>query len=321
MWRNEIKRYLMITLGSVICSAAINAFFVPNSMLSGGVSGISLILYYLLDIPMSVTNIFFNVPLFIVAYRLMDRGYILASLYGMFAFAFTLDAFRFLADMRLTNDLLVAALIGGLGNGLGSALMYRVNAGAGGLDIVAGGLNKFYGISYGTVNLIANSAIMLVSVFFFGLPRTVYTFIGMYIAARATDKVTAGFDNKKSITIISPENNAIAAEICKEVGRGVTFLFGEGAYTGQKRKIIFVVIKLTQISKIKAIVHRHDPTAFMMVQEAVDVLGKGFTMKNDIEVQKDIKKQAVQKRLRHINQLHKERLRKEAMQVHDYPPD
>jgi uncharacterized membrane-anchored protein YitT (DUF2179 family) len=169
MFKNESKRYLMITLGSMICGASINAFYVPNNMLSGGVSGVSLILYLLFGTLMSVTNIIFNIPLFLFAYRLMDKSYIIASLYGMLTYALSLDAFFFLSERRLTHDLMVAALCGGLLNGVGGALMYRVNAGSGGTDIIGGILNKFYGISYGTVSLSINAAIMTVNIFLFGI--------------------------------------------------------------------------------------------------------------------------------------------------------
>jgi uncharacterized membrane-anchored protein YitT (DUF2179 family) len=307
----EFKRYIMVTIGAVVCSAAVNAFYLPNQMLSGGVSGVSLILYFMLALPMSITNIIFNIPLFFVAYRMMDKKYIAVSLYGMFIYAFTLDAFRFLADRRLTSDLLAAALCGGIGNGLGAALMYRVNAGTGGTDIIGAILNKLYGVSYGTVSFSINAVIMTVSVFLFGIEPALYTLVAIYVAAHTADKVTAGFDHKKSILIISPAYGPIAAGIVQEVGRGVTFLFGEGAYTRQERKILFVVIKLTQIAKIKAIVYKHDPQAFMIVQEATDVMGKGFTLKSDLEVKKELLEQKKRARLRNIAHIHHQRLKEE----------
>jgi uncharacterized membrane-anchored protein YitT (DUF2179 family) len=264
-------------------------------------------LYFTVGLPLGAVNAVLNAPLFFFAYRLMDRRYVLLSLYGMFVFAFSLDAFRFMASWQATDDLLLAALCGGLGNGIGGALMYRVNGGSGGMDIVSAILNKFYGISYGTVSYAANSILMAICVFLFGLEPAAYTFIAIYIAARATDKVTAGFDNKKSILIVSPRHEEIARDITHEIGRGVTFLFGEGAYTGQRRKVAFVVIKLTQIAKVKNIVYKHDPEAFMIVQEATDVMGKGFTLKSDHELS-DEKKRV---RLRNIALIHKTRLASE----------
>lgn len=315
----DIKRYLMVAFGAALCSAAINAFYLPNNMLSSGVSGVAIILYIIFGLPMSITSIAINIPLFFFAYKLMDRSYVMLSLFGMLVFSFSLDGFRFLADYKLTGDLLIAALCGGLCNGVGAALMYRVNGGSGGTDIISGILNKYYGLSYGTVSYILNGGLMLISIFLFGIQPAVYTFIGIYIAARATDKVTAGFDDKKSILIISPEYKKIASDIFNEVGRGVTFLTGEGAYTGQPRKVLFVVIKLTQIAKIKFIVNKHDPEAFMIVQEATDVMGKGFTLKSDIEIQKEIEYQKKRARIRNIARIHEKRLEQKG--VDTFPPD
>lgn len=308
MSKQQIMRYFMVALGALICSAAVNLFYVPNQMLSGGVSGVAMIFYFTLGLPMSLVSISINIPLFYFAYKLMDRSFIFVSLFGMLIFAFTLDAFRFLADLNVTNDLLIAALCGGLGNGIGAGLMYRVNGGSGGTDIISAILNKFYGISYGTVSSVINSVLMLISVFLFGIQPAVYTFIGIYIAARTTDKVTAGFDDRKSILIISHEYEKIASNIFQEVGRGVTYLLGEGAYTGQSRKLLFVVISLTQIAKIKGIVNKHDPEAFMIVQEATDVMGKGFTLKSDIQIQREMAQAKKKARLRNIARIHKERL-------------
>ncbi len=306
-----INRYLMVGLGCLICGASINAFFMPNKMLSGGVSGVSMILYFVFNLPMSITSILLNIPLFFYAYRLMDRGYVLVSLYGMFVFSFSLDAFRFLADLQLTNDMLLAALCGGMGNGLGAALMYRVNGGSGGTDIIGGILNKYYGLSIGSVSFAINSVIMGFNIFLFGLTPAMYTFIGIYFTSYVANRLTAGFDFKKSIIIISPEYKKIADDIVGEIGRGVTYLYGEGAFTGQKKSIIFVVIKLTQIAKIKALVYKHDPQAFMIVQEATDVMGKGFTIKSDKQIQEEMQAVKKKRRLLNISRIHKERVQQE----------
>ena len=305
----EVKRYAFVGLGAITCSAAINAFYVPNHMLNGGVSGVAMILYFIsvLQIPMAITSITINIPLFYYAYKLMDRNYVIISLFGMFVFSFTLDGFRFMANWNLTNDLLIAAICGGLGNGIGAALMYRQNGGSGGTDIIGGILNKYYGITIASVGFLLNTCIMAVSVFLFGIEISVYTFIGIYITAQTADKLTAGLETRKSIFIISDAYTKIADDIFTEVGRGVTMLTGEGAFTKQPRKILFVVIKLTQIAKIKSVVHKHDPQAFMIIQEATDVMGKGFTIKSDLELKKELLQEKKKQRLKNIARIHKQR--------------
>ncbi len=304
------KRYAMVTLGATICGASIDAFYVPNGMLSGGLSGISMILYYLFNFPIGITSIIFNIPLFFFAYRLMDKNYMLLSLYGMFIFSFSIDGFLFLAKLNLTNDLLIAALCGGLGNGIGAGIMYRANGGSGGTDTIGAILNKFYGVSIGSVGLALNTMVTIANIFLFGIQPAVYTFISMYISAFTTDKTTAGFDNKKSLFIISSKYYEITEDIFKEVGRGATFLFAEGAYTHKQSKIVFVVIKLTQIAKIKSIVQKHDPQAFMIIQEATEVMGKGFTLKSDQQLQKEFALQKKKDRLKNIARIHRQRHQK-----------
>ena len=308
MLKTEIKRVLMVTLGCALCSATINMFYLPNNLLAGGVSGLSLICYFVLDANLSITNIIINIPLFLFGYRMMDRGYMLISLYGMFVYSVTLGYFNFLADWNVTNDLLIAALCGGLGMGIGGALMYRVNGGSGGTDIISAILHKYYGISYGTVSLSINGVIMTISIFLFGLQPAVYTLLSIFIAARATDKITAGFDNKNNLFIISPAYEEIAREISSELEIGVTFLAGEGAYSHTQRKVIFVVIKLTQIAKVKALVYKYDPQAFMLVQEATEVMGKGFTIKSDLQRQKELHEAKKRARSKNIARIRKERL-------------
>lgn len=308
---HQIKRYFFVFLGAMTCSAAINAFYVPNHMLNGGVSGVAMILYFILQVPMALTSIAINVPLFYYAYKLMDRNYFFLSLFGMFVFSFTLDGFRFMADWNLTQDLTVAAICGGLGNGIGAALMYRVNGGSGGTDIIGGILNKYYGITIASVGFILNTIIMGICVFLFGVEIAVYTFIGIYITAQTADRLTAGLETRKSIFIISNSYTQIAEDIFKEVGRGVTYLTGEGAFTHQERKVVFVVIKLTQIAKIKFIVQKHDPQAFMIIQEATDVLGKGFTIKSDLEIKKELLQEKKKLRLKNIARIHKQRIKED----------
>lgn len=307
----EIKRYAFVGLGAMICSAAINAFYIPNHMLNGGVSGIAMILYFIpiLQIPMALTSIAINVPLFYYAYKLMNKSYLFISLFGMFIFSFSLDGFRFMANWNLTNDLLVAAICGGLGNGIGGALMYRQNGGSGGTDIIGGILNKYYGITIASVAFLLNTCIMVISVFLFGVEISVYTFIGIYITAQTADKLTSGLETRKSIFIISDCYAKIADDIFREVGRGVTLLSGEGAFTKQQRKILFVVIKLTQIAKIKSITEKHDPQAFMIIQEATDVMGKGFTIKSDLEIKKKLLHEKKKMRLKNIARIHKQRIK------------
>jgi uncharacterized membrane-anchored protein YitT (DUF2179 family) len=274
--QSVIHRYLMITLGSIVCALGICAFFMPYHLLSGGVSGLCILLYYVFKLPVGVTNIILNIPLFYLAYKAMSKDYVLCGIFGMLVLSISIDALTFLGQMYVVRDMLLSCIAGGVIQGIGSAMMYRVNGNTGGMDIIGAIIQKHYSISIGTSSFIFNLLLLVVGCYFFGIEITLYTMLAFYIAFRATNAFTDGFDFKKSVIIVSEKYEQIADEIMK-MDRGVTYLDAEGAYTGTPRKVLFVVVKLTQIAKIRGIVTSFDPNAFMIIQDASDVLGRGFT--------------------------------------------
>ena len=272
----ELKRYVSVAIGCFISAAAINLFFVPHHLLSGGISGLAMIFYFLFNWPIGLVGALMNIPLFFMAHRLMDRSYVLNALFGLSVFSIAIDATNFLSTWNVMDDVLLSAVYGGVISGAGAGMMYRVNGSSGGLDIVGSILRKYYGLNMGSVSFTINCFLMIAGAAMFGLKPAMDTLLSMFVAARVADTVAAGFNHKKSLLIISNKHDAIAKDIIAEVGRGVTYLYGEGAYTHQDKKVLYVVITLTQISRIKAIVQRHDDHAFMIVQDANEVLGKGF---------------------------------------------
>ena len=223
----QLRRYLTITLGACISGIALNAFFLPHHLLSGGITGLGMILYYLFGWQISVTNFLFNIPLFFLAYRLMSRHYIIGAI-----------------------------------------------------------VQKFYSISISATGFLINVVLLGAGALLFGLEPALYTMTAYFVVFKVSNAFTAGFDFKKSILIVSEHNEEIGEAIIQLVGRGVTYVDGEGAYTHQKRKLIFCVVKLTQLAKIKEIVKEVDPFAFMIVQDANDVFGRGFTQNTDHSVKR-----------------------------------
>jgi uncharacterized membrane-anchored protein YitT (DUF2179 family) len=274
----RFKQYALVALGCLLSSMAINAFFVPHHLLSGGISGIALILYYLFKIPVGLQIFLMNIPLLFAAYRLIGKEYALISVYGTALFSTFVDATRSLVGLNLIDDPIVSAITGGIVAGIGGGLIFKLDGSAGGLDIVAGIIKKYYSFNVGFISFSINCLIMLFAAVFFGLKLAVLTLIAMFVTANITDKVVEGFNRKKTIFIVSYHADAIAEVIIKEVGRGVTILYGEGAFTHQEKRVIFVVVNLMQIAKIKLLTHSVDPEAFMIVQDAAEVLGRGFTL-------------------------------------------
>lgn len=276
--RKQAIRYMVIALGSLICGVSINAFLVPHHMLSGGVAGVAMILHFLFDWPIGFVVALLNLPVMYAAYRLMDRGYFISAMYGMIIFSVAIDATRGLAELNIVDDIMLAAIYGGVISGIGSGLVFRVNASSGGTDTIAALLKKYYAFNISYVGFSINCVLMTIAAFLFGFKPAMYTLLSMYIGANVIDRVIQGFNTKKTITIISEHADEIAEAVMNEVGRGVTFLRGEGAFTHNEKKVLFVVVTLIQMAKIKPIVNALDPCAFMIVQDAVEVLGHGFSL-------------------------------------------
>lgn len=274
----KIAQYIMISVGCLFVACSINLFFVPHHLLSNGISGLAIIFYFLFGWPIGVQMLIMNIPLFYIAYRLIGKAYVVSTIYGAVILSIAIDATRFLAQSTIIDDPIISAITGGIMSGIGAGLMFRVNGSAGGLDIIASVIKKYYSFNVGVVSFAVNCLIMIIAAFFFGLKLAVLTLIAMFIGAQITDKVVEGFNNKKSIHIISYNSEKIIESIIQEVGRGATILRGVGAYTRQDKQVIFVVVNLTQITQIKQLVHDADPDAFMIVTDATEVLGKGFTI-------------------------------------------
>lgn len=277
--KKYLYRYAMVTLGCVLLAIAINGFFLPFNLLSGGLSGYCILLLYLLELPISVTNLLLNVPLFIIAYKLMSRDYFISGIFGTMMVSVCIQYFSFLSTMSLVRDSILACLAGGVLFGIGCALIFKVDGNTGGVDIIAAIIQKHYSISIGTTEFIGNLVLLALGGLYYGLEPTLYTLLTFFISFKITNIFMDGFDYKKSFIIISSEYQAIGQAILTSVDRGVTYLQAEGGFTHEQRPAVFVVAKLTQMAKIKTIVTDIDPHAFMIIQDASDVLGRGFTLK------------------------------------------
>lgn len=276
--KKNAGRYLLITLGCLISTCSINLFLVPHQLLSGGISGIAIIFYYLVGLPIGVQILAMNLPLLYLAYKMFGKKYAIDILFGIVIFSLLVDITSFLNHFNAVDDVMLAAIYGGIFTGIGYGIVFRSNSSTGGMDIVAAIVKTKYGFSVGFINFAVNCGLMVVASLLFGLKLAMFTLISMFISSNLTDKVVAGLNNKKTVVIISGKSEEIAEEIIKEVGRGVTYLKGQGAFTLQDKDIIFVVVNLTQIAKIKLIVDGIDKYAFMIVQDANEVLGRGFTL-------------------------------------------
>ena len=276
---NPLK-YLGMFAGCLIAASSINLFVVPSNLLTGGVTGIAIIFYFLAGLPIGIQTLAYNVPLLIASYKLLGKKYTIDVVIGTLMFSFTLDATKFLSGMLPLEDLMLASIYGGVFNGIGYGIVFRVNGSTGGFDILGAIFKKYYSMDIGSVIFGFNCLIVAVAGILFNMNSAMFTLICMYITSQMTNKVIDGFNQRKAILIISEHAKDIADGIIADIGRGVTFLNGEGAFTGDPKKIVMVVVSMTQIAKIKIIVNAVDRNAFMLILSASEVVGRGFTRPN-----------------------------------------
>ncbi len=273
---HRLLRYVGITVGCLIASSSINLFLVPSHLLTGGATGIAMIVYYLTHLPIGAQTFAYNIPLLIAAWRLLGKGYTCDVIIGTAIFSFCLDITRPLNAYAPVNDMMLAAIFGGVFNGIGYGIVFRMNGSTGGFDIVGAIAKKLYSFNMGGVIFAFNCLVMLAAAFMFGVAPAMFTLICMFMNAMVTDKVIAGFNSRKALLIVSNQAETIAEGIM-EVGRGVTFLHGQGAFTRRERNVVFVVVTLTQVAKMKMIINAIDPDAFVIIMSANEVMGHGFS--------------------------------------------
>ncbi len=271
-------KYFIIVLGSFIYAVGFQFFMYPNSIVSGGVVGIAMIINYISNLPVGVLTIIINVPLFIVAWKHFGADFMISSFIGMALSSAVVDIFA-ATDIVLTNEPMLAGIIGGAIKGTGLGIIYYVGASTGGIDIIAKMLRKRLAhINFGTIVLIIDVFIIGAYALILGnYDSSMYSIIAMFVSSKVVDLVVYGIDNASICYIISEKSDLLANDIISgPIKRGVTILNGEGAYSHHQKHVIMCVIKRTQIAELKRIVRKEDENAFVIVTDAKSVFGNGF---------------------------------------------
>ena len=273
-------QYSMIVIGALISAISCNLFLIPNHFLSGGITGIAIIFHYLFDLPIGIQNIVFNIPILYIAYHFFGKTYFINTILGTFLYSTFIDLTSFLTPLTpLHNNPMLSAIVAGVVSGIGFGLILRANANTGGADVVAALIRKLYSYNIGTMIFALNCLIVLCGLVLFSFEAAIYTLIYMYIMGEVDNRIVTGFNKRKSIMIVSDKSEEIAEHIMNELGRGVTFIEGEGGYTHTKKRILYVVITLTQLSKVKEIALKSDAKSFFIISNASEVNSKGFSYK------------------------------------------
>lgn len=284
-----IKRLFGVLLGSILIAVAYNALLIPYGLLAGGMGGLALVGEYVFNLPVHIGFLLLNIPVFIWGIKELDKEFIFYSLICAILITVALPySKQFVVVPEL--DIFLASIYSGILSGLGIGIVFKFGASTGGNDIISVIMKQKKNISIGQFLIYFNIMVLCLSLYFFDLKIALYTAISMWVSGKIVDVVIDGVNRDKSVTIISDNNPLIAEQIMKELHRGVTYLNGEGAFSGNRKIVINCVLNHFEIAKIKRIVLKVDPNAFMYVTEIKEVLGRGFTLENKIESQEQIPK-------------------------------
>ena len=281
---NRLIKYLLIVLGAAIYSVGFQFFMYPNSIVAGGIVGISMIINHITHFPVGVMTIIMNIPLFIFAWRHFGLDFLLGSAAGMAISSAFVDLLA-LSDIALTHDPMLGAIIGGVIKGAGLGIIYYVGATTGGIDIVAKLMRRKYPhINFGTILLFIDVAIIIAyAVILDKYESAMYSVIGMYVVSKVIDLALYGIDNSSLCYIISENSEELIKGIISgPLRRGVTVLEGEGAFSHRQKHVIMCVIKHTQIAEMRRLVRSLEEHAFFVVTDVKNVFGKGFESISEI---------------------------------------
>jgi len=269
-----LKEYLYVLIGAGIVGITFNVFLLPNKIASGGVSGISTILYAIIGWEPAYVQWAFNIPLFIAGVIFLGKQFGAKTLVGTIFLPFVV--FLTKGFSAWTNEPLLAALFGGIGVGLGIGIVFRGKASTGGTDLAAQIINKYTGLTLGTCLAIIDGLVVLTATIVFDIERGLYALISLFVISKTIDLVQVGFGRSKLTFIITEKQNEIRDGILHKIDRGVTKLTAYGGYTDSERPILMCVVEQTEFTKLTQLVKSIDPTAFVIVTDASEVLGEGF---------------------------------------------
>lgn len=288
VWRS----YLVIALGCLVMTIAMNLFLIPYKLAPGGVSGLSTVIYYLMGgiLPVGMLMLIFNIPLFLTGYKSRGRQFLIRSLFGAVLLSLMIDGTSSFSNLLVNDyfikfdqsmaipDLLLNAIIGGFVMGIGLGIILKEEATTGGTDLAAAILRKYFPkFSMGQYLLILDgSVIIFATLAFRSVKLGLYAALSLYISSKTIDAYLEGMNFAKGLLIISEHSEIIAQRLLHDVDRGVTGLKGLGMFSKQEKTVLLCVVKREEITKVKEIVKECDHKAFVLLIDVREVLGEGF---------------------------------------------
>jgi uncharacterized membrane-anchored protein YitT (DUF2179 family) len=277
--RKLFGNVVIVPIGALLSAVGLEIFLVPNHILDGGITGISIILAYLTNIPLGLFIALLNIPFIIIGYKQIGKTFAWTTLYAILCLSIFTSAF--IPVPEITSDPLLASVFGGIILGMGVGLVIRNGGSQDGTEILSILMNKKTPFSVGEIVMFINIFILGSAGFFFGWDHAMYSLLAYFIAFKTIDITIEGLDQSKSVWIISDQHEELGEALNSQLGRGVTYLNGQGAYSHDEKQVIFTVVTRLEEAKLKSIVEDIDPDAFLAVGDIHDVKGGNFK-KRDI---------------------------------------
>ncbi len=274
-----LRDYLMISVGAICIAVSVDLFLVPNDVVTGGVTGVAIILNDLLGTPIGLVILLLNIPLLISGFRYLGSFvFSVRTIYATVVLSFAIDLLnpyvgRYIVAPR---DPLLYTLYGGLLDGLGTGLVFRSRGTTGGVDIIARFLQRWRGIALGRSLLVMNIIVFAAAAYLFSLDKLLYALLVAFISGRVVDLVLQGASYARQEIIISTRPDQVRSAILHTLRRGVTLLEGQGGFTTSERTVLLSIVAQSEVSVLKSLVRECDPEAFVVFSNVNEVLGEGF---------------------------------------------
>lgn len=276
-----IKEYFMITIGTALIAFSVASIYDPSGFVTGGFSGLAIIVKQLTaelvpgGVPLAVTNLILNIPVFLIAIRLKGWNYIVKTLFGTVMLSFWLGVLPVIPIAE--GDFLLTALYGGIVMGAGIGLVFLSQATTGGTDLIAAIIQHFWRhYSIADIMQVIDAVIVLAGAYLFGIQMVLYAVISIYLVSKISDGIIEGLKFSKAAFIITSKPDEVSRILMDDLSRGVTGLSAKGMYSGQKKNMLFCVVSRKEIVRLKELTLSLDPDAFVIVTDVREVLGEGF---------------------------------------------
>ena len=276
--QNRILSLAAVISGNILYTLAIKLFLLPANLISCGTTGIALVVNHYLHIPMTLFIFLFNAAMLCVGWAVLGRKFAMTTVLSSILYPLLLELFnRILGDVVITENLLLNTVFAGLGLGVSLGMVLRGGASTGGMDIPPLILKKFFGIPVSASLWVFDFCIMMAQMFFHRAEDLLYGILLILMVSVALNKVMLLGTSRTEVKIISEKSDEIRQAILSRVDRGVTMLYGEGGYSGNRAEVIMSVISNYELPKIESLARTIDPDCFMIVSQVTEVWGRGFT--------------------------------------------